>query len=105
MAGASPDGRFIYYVRRSGGEEEADREPVGGLAVSPDGRSILFALTGRHGGDLMLVENFRKDRPLCPRAVCQRSGHEGFVRAFKVTSLSGLLNTAILAYCCQLSSR
>jgi hypothetical protein len=30
-----------------------------GLAVSPDGKSILFRGLMRRGGDLMLIENFR----------------------------------------------
>ena len=29
------------------------------LSVSPDGRWIVFAVSERNGGDIMLVENFR----------------------------------------------
>ena len=31
----------------------------GGLAVSPDGHSILYSDVERNGGEWMLVENFR----------------------------------------------
>jgi Tol biopolymer transport system component len=33
--------------------------PVGNIAVSPDGGTILFAQSDESGSDLMLVENFR----------------------------------------------
>jgi hypothetical protein len=36
-----------------------DLGTVSGLAVSPDGRSILYAQTVSRGQDLMLIENFR----------------------------------------------
>jgi hypothetical protein len=30
-----------------------------GMAISPDGRWLLFALTEHESGDIMMVENFR----------------------------------------------
>ena len=33
--------------------------PVGNIAVSPDGGTILYAQSDESGSDLMLVENFR----------------------------------------------
>jgi Tol biopolymer transport system component len=33
--------------------------PDGGLAISPDGRSLLFSKRDAQGSDLMLVEKFR----------------------------------------------
>jgi hypothetical protein len=35
------------------------RPPDAGLAISPDGRYLLFAQVDAIGSDLMLVENFR----------------------------------------------
>jgi len=34
-------------------------KPFGGLAVSPDGKTILYTKTVREGSDLMLIESFR----------------------------------------------
>ena len=33
--------------------------PGGGVAVSPDGRTLLYSQVDETGSDLMLVENFR----------------------------------------------
>ena len=35
------------------------KEPAPGLAVSPDGRSILYVQYDHRGSELMLMENFR----------------------------------------------
>ncbi len=43
-------------TQRSDFEERVD---FGGIAVSPDHRTILFSKTDAAGSDLMLVENFR----------------------------------------------
>jgi hypothetical protein len=34
------------------------RMPATGLAVSPDGNSVLYVKLGSAGDDLMLIENF-----------------------------------------------
>ena len=38
---------------------KAEKPPFGGLAASPDGRSILFAQLDRDESHIMLAENFR----------------------------------------------
>jgi len=45
--------------RRLLGGVSKSRGPVLSLAVSPDGKTILFAQAALFGADLMLVENFR----------------------------------------------
>jgi Tol biopolymer transport system component len=33
--------------------------PLGGLTVSPDGKTILYTKLGGEGSDLMMIEDFR----------------------------------------------
>jgi hypothetical protein len=40
-------------------ERKLRRDPLRGLALSPDGRSLLCTLVERDSSDLLLVENFR----------------------------------------------
>ncbi|MGH9766351.1 MAG: TolB family protein [Blastocatellia bacterium] len=67
----SPDGRWIAVVSRTcapGADKQlsevarlargAERY-LPGLAVSPDGRSLLYCQMDRSGSDIMMVENFR----------------------------------------------
>ena len=39
--------------------EKWERFSTGTIAVSPDGRTILYPKAVREGSDLMLIENFR----------------------------------------------
>jgi Tol biopolymer transport system component len=53
----------IQFLRFSTGKIEqvalAGKPFAGGLTVSPDGRTLLFAVAEEDGSDLMLVDNFR----------------------------------------------
>lgn len=53
----------LRLFRFAGGKSEIltriDGEPGYGLTVSPDGKTILYALFSQYDADLMLVENFR----------------------------------------------
>ncbi len=53
---------FNFATRQTKPIAKPEKGPVpsnSGLAVSPDGRSILFAQVDREAADIMLVENFR----------------------------------------------
>jgi len=61
-----PDSEHRYSVRFldfAGGRSRPvltlPAAPYPGLAVSPDGRTLLYTRLDRSGSDLMLVENFR----------------------------------------------
>ncbi len=70
-----PDGIYFFATPDSKGRSEmrvyefatgrtkkimtAERTILGRIAVSPDGRTILFPQFDDQGSDLMLVENFR----------------------------------------------
>ena len=59
-AGAQP---AVQFLRLATGKIEPitmiGNPTVAGLTVSPDGRTLLFAVREQGGGDLMLVDNFR----------------------------------------------
>ena len=51
---------FLSFETHKAGPVATFEKPVGeGLAVSPDGRTILYSQTEQAGSELMLVENFR----------------------------------------------
>ncbi len=53
----------LHFLRFATGAVEPihdiERQPVGTMSVSPDGRSILYAQWEKLESDIMLVENFR----------------------------------------------
>ena len=50
---------FLDFSTRAIRSVATLEEPLGDLAVSPDGRTILYSQRDNVGSDLMLVENFR----------------------------------------------
>jgi Tol biopolymer transport system component len=50
---------FDFATRRVDQIFDLDKEHVAGLAVSPDGRWILFTQQGEGNSDIMLVDHFR----------------------------------------------
>ena len=50
---------FDFATRRASRVTEIKTPNNPGLAISPDGRWILYAQVDRTDGDIMLVENFR----------------------------------------------
>lgn len=51
--------QFFEFASRQTRPVVVSERPVGGVTVSPDGRSILYNQVDQQGSDLMLVENFR----------------------------------------------
>ncbi len=61
---STPEAGFLLqFLRLATGAVEPihdfEEQPLGGLSVSPDGRSILFGQMEPLQADIMLVENFR----------------------------------------------
>ena len=63
IAEPGPDGLHSIQFFDFATEETTLVVPAGrsdqGLAISPDGRSILYALQNPGGNDIMLIESFR----------------------------------------------
>jgi Tol biopolymer transport system component len=56
---AAPSIQFLSFETHKAAPVAIFERPLdGGLAVSPDGRSILYSQTEQDGSELMLVENF-----------------------------------------------
>jgi hypothetical protein len=59
--GGSPERTLRYWDAATGQSRpvaKVEADWIGGLSVSPDGRSILYA-RGSSTSDLMMIENFR----------------------------------------------
>jgi hypothetical protein len=62
-----PDGTYVDFdhgpssTQRSARDPLSDSSPIArwpGMAISPDGRWILYTQVDHRSGDIMLVENF-----------------------------------------------